>query len=88
MTKKRTHIVISEELAAAIDSLVGKRERSRFFSEVAWREIKRLRQLRALERAAGSWKDVDHPELKQGAARWVAKLRREDEKRFRRLTSR
>ena len=88
MTKKRTHIVISEELAAAIDSQVGKRERSRFFSEVAWREIKRLRQLRALERAAGSWKDLDHPELKQGAARWVAKLRREDEKRFRRLTSR
>ena len=83
----RSHIVICDELETAIDELVGRRGRSNFLAEAAWREIRRLRQLRALERAAGVWKDNEHPELKQGAARWVAKLRRESEKRFRRLST-
>jgi len=51
-------------------------------SAVAWveaRELKRLRLLKALDVADGSWKDEDHPELKGGATRWVAKLRRQDE---------
>ena len=29
----------------------------------------RLRQLKAIEAAVGSWKDKDHPELKRGAAK-------------------
>jgi len=29
-----------------------------------------------------SWKDKDHPELKQGAAKWVRKIRQETERRF------
>ena len=28
-----------------------------------------LRQIKALKSAAGSWKDKDHPELEQGAAK-------------------
>jgi len=51
-------------------------------------ELMRLRQLKALEAAAGSWKDRDHPELKQGVAKWVSKLRRQDEKRLRKVTAR
>jgi hypothetical protein len=47
----------------------------------------RLRQLKALEAATGSWKDKDHPELKQGAAKWVSKLRWQDEKRFLKVTA-
>jgi hypothetical protein len=42
-----------------------------------------LRQLKALKAAAGSWKDKDHPELDRGAAKWVATLRGQDERRFR-----
>jgi len=49
-------------------------------------KLMRLRQLKALEAASGSWKDKDHPELKQGAAKWVNKLRRQDEKRFQKIT--
>ena len=30
----------------------------------------RLRQLKALDDVAGAWKDKDHPELKDGAAKW------------------
>jgi len=51
-----------------------------FLSRAAEREIQRLRMLKALERAAGSWKLKDHPELRHGAARWIAKLRKRDER--------
>jgi hypothetical protein len=47
----------------------------------------RLRQIKALEAAAGAWKDRDHPDLKQGAAKWVKKLRREYDQRFAKLTT-
>ena len=56
--------------------------------QAAERELMRLRQLKALKAAAGSWKDKDHPELKGGAAKWVAKLRSQDEKRFQKVTAR
>jgi hypothetical protein len=44
--------------------------------------------LKALEAAAGAWKDKDHPELKRGAARWVKKLRREYDQRLAKVPSR
>ena len=47
---------------------------------------KRLEQLRSLSRAVGCWKDEDHPELKDGADKWVEKLRDETEERFHRVT--
>jgi hypothetical protein len=88
MRVKRTHIVISEELAAEIDSLVGKRGRSAFLSEAAEHELSRRRQIEALKAAAGSWKDTDHPELKQGAAHWVGKIRQAGERRLKDATER
>jgi hypothetical protein len=48
----------------------------------------RPRQLKAIDAATDAWKDKDHPELKAGAARYISKLRRQDEKRFREVTSR
>ena len=88
MNTKRTHIVIPEQLVARIDIIVGKRGRSKFLAQAAEKELMRLRQLKAIEAAAGSWKDKDHPELKHGAAKWVDKLRREDEKRFQKVVAR
>ncbi len=79
------HFVISERLVAQIDTLVGKRGRSHFLSQAAEKELMRLRQIKTLEAAAGTWKDKDHPELKQGAAKWVKKLRREYDRRLQRL---
>jgi Arc/MetJ-type ribon-helix-helix transcriptional regulator len=86
MNSKRTHVVLSDQLVKDIDALVGSRQRSRFISQAAEKELIRLRQLKALEAAAGSWKDKDHPELKKGAAKWVEKLRLQDEKRFHKVT--
>jgi Arc/MetJ-type ribon-helix-helix transcriptional regulator len=88
MNTKRTHIVIPEQLAAQIDILVGRRGRSKFLAQAAEKELMRLGQLKAMEAAAGSWKDKDHPELKRGAAKWVDKLRRQDETRFQKVTTR
>jgi hypothetical protein len=85
---KRTHIVISAELAGEIERVVGRRGRSNFLAQAARRELKRLRLLKALESAAGSWKDRDHPELKKGAAKWVDSLRSEDGQRFQGLIAR
>ena len=88
MNTKRTHIVIPQELVAEIDTVVGKRGRSAFLTQAAEKELMRLRQLKALRAAAGSWKDEDHPELRQGAAKWVKKLRREYDRRFEKVTAR
>jgi Arc/MetJ-type ribon-helix-helix transcriptional regulator len=88
MVTKRTHVVLSEQLVKDIDTLVGSRQRSSFLTQAAEEKLMRLRQLKALEVAAGSWKDKDHPELKQGSAKWVRKLRQESERRFQKLTAR
>ncbi len=88
MNTKRTHIVIPQELVAEIDTVVGKRGRSAFLTQAAEKELMRLRQLKALGAAAGSWKDEDHPGLRQGAAKWVKKLRREYDRRFEKVTAR
>jgi hypothetical protein len=88
MISKRTHIVIPLKLVAEIDAVVGKRGRSGFLTQAAEKELMRLRQIAALEAAAGAWKDKDHPELAQGAAKWTKKLRKEYDQRFGKLTVR
>ncbi len=79
---KRTHVVLEERLLKDIDRLVGARRRSSFLAEAAEEKLMRYRQIAALKAAAGSWKDEDHPELKQGSAKWVRALRRETERRL------
>jgi hypothetical protein len=46
------------------------------------REIKRSRLLEVFKSEEPIWKDEDHPELKDGAAEWVRKMRTESETRF------
>ena len=88
MNTRRTHIVIPEPLVAEIDQLVGKHGRSEFLAQAARKELRRLQQIRALEAAAGTWKDRDHPELRGGAAKWVRGLRKENERRVPKATNR
>lgn len=84
---KRTHVVLSEQLVKDIDHLVGGRQRSSFLTQAAERELMRRRQLKALDELV-PWDEKKHPELKQGAAKYVQKLRRQDEQRFKKVTSR
>jgi Arc/MetJ-type ribon-helix-helix transcriptional regulator len=88
MSTHRTHIVIPDPIVDEIDRLVGKRRRSEFLVQAAERELLRLRQIRALEKIGGAWKERDHPELKRGAARWVKELRKESDLRFERAAPR
>ena len=83
---KRTHVVLSDQLVKDIDHLVGNRQRSSFLTQAAEKELMRLRQLKALDELV-TWKDKDHPELKQGAAKYVRKLRREYDQRLKKVTA-
>ena len=84
---KRAHVVIPDQVVEEIDALVGGRQRSSFITQAVERELMRMRQLRTLDELVG-WNEKDHPELKGGAAKWVADLRKQDETRFRKVTSR
>lgn len=88
MNTKRTHVVLPDQLVKEIDTFVGARQRSSFITEAAERELMRRRQIAALKGAAGAWKDKDHPELKDGSAKWVRKLRQEGARRFRKVPAR
>jgi hypothetical protein len=84
-TKKRTHVVVSEELVEEIDRLSGRRKRSWFITQAVVKEIQRLNFLNAVKETAGAWDDRDHPEFKKGVEGWVRNLREEDEKRLKEI---
>ena len=74
---ERTHVILPKKLRAAIDARVGKRNRSAFLARAAEMELKRLQQQEAFRKAAGMWKDKDHPELARlGTVEWLRRFRR------------
>jgi len=84
VTKNKAHLIFPEDLLQAIDKLVGKRGRSKFVVEATRKELKKIQFLEALREAAGSWKDENHPELKEkGAYQWVRDQREMENRRFR-----
>jgi hypothetical protein len=82
MATRRAHVVLPDELVKQIDRIVGSRGRSAFLADLARREIRRRHLLEVFKTEAPIWKDEDHPELKEGAAEWVRKMRAESESRF------
>ena len=83
VTKSKAHLIFPEDLLRAIDKLVGKRGRSKFVVEATRKELKRIQFLEALREAAGSWKDEEHPELKErGTYQWVREQREMEDRRF------
>lgn len=80
--KTRAHVLIEEDIVREIDRFIGKKKRSSFISDAAKKELKRIKQLSLIKKLKGSWKDEDHLEMsgKEGAYKWVRKLRDEDEK--------
>jgi metal-responsive CopG/Arc/MetJ family transcriptional regulator len=81
MAHRRAHVVLPDDLISEIDQIVGARGRSAFLAGIARKEVRRLRLLQLLQQTGSGWKDADHPELKQGAAAWVSRLRSLDRKR-------
>ena len=82
MGSQRAHVVLPENLVRDIDELVGPRGRSAFLVETAQAEIRRRQLLRFLESTEPVWRDEDHPELADGSAAWVRKLRHEGTRRL------
>jgi hypothetical protein len=85
MRKPRTLVPIPRQLAAAIDKVAGQKQRATFIINLVERELRRREQRDALREAAGSWKDEDHPELAEGADKWVWEMRQESVKRFEKI---
>lgn len=75
MSTHRAHIAFPEDLAAQIDELAGERGRSAFVVETMRAEVRRRRMMDFLNDPIPAWKDEDHPELAEGSAAWVRKLR-------------
>jgi hypothetical protein len=82
MSTTRAHIAFPQEVRADLDRFVDKRNRSKFVTDAVRKELLLVRQRDAVRRAAGSWKDRNHPELKNGTRIWIKKLRHESEVRF------
>ncbi len=83
VTKSKAHLIFPEDLLRTIDNLVGKRGRSKFVVEATRKELKRIQLLQALQEAAGSWKDEEHPELREkGTYQWVRDQREIEDRRF------
>ncbi len=78
--KTRTHVLVPEALLADIDAFIGKRKRSWFITQVAEKEIERLKFLRTIEETSGAWSGEDHPELENGSYNWLKEQRISDEK--------
>lgn len=78
----RTHVIIPNEVATEIDTLVGKRGRSQFLTSAATKELVRLRQRVALKNAIGAWTTEEHPELEKGVDAYVRESRQECDVRY------
>lgn len=81
MSTRRAHVLLPEDLLQEIDALVGPRGRSSFLVETARQEVRRQKLMHFLEGKDPAWEDKNHPELVEGAAAWVRKLRTESDVR-------
>lgn len=73
-------IKIPGDLADELDRVAGPRQRTAFAIDVLWKDVRRRKQRQALQLSAGAWKD--HPELGEGGAAYVERIRSEPDERF------
>jgi hypothetical protein len=88
MLRQRVMVPYPPDVIAEIDKIVSNGKRTAFLVELARREIKLNRQKNALRAAVGAWKAEDHPELAEGAARWIREIRQESVKRYEKIERR
>ena len=72
----------------AIDRVAGQRQRTAFIVDLVERELRRREQHEVLREVFGSWKDEDHPELAEGADKWIREMRQKSLERFAELQRR
>ena len=74
----RIHVILSDDLIAAIDQRFGARGRRQFLEAAAREKLKRLELDEALISVAGVISEQDHPEFADQASinQWVRAQRR------------
>lgn len=77
-------IEIPETLAQELDQLAESehKQRTAYVVDILWRDVKRNKQRQALKFSSGAWNPADHPELADGAAAYIEKMRAEPDERF------
>jgi hypothetical protein len=77
-------IKIPDELAHELDLLAQAEHKRRtpYVVDLLWRDVRRNKQRQALKLSSGAWSREDHPELAQGGAAYVEKIRSEPDERF------
>lgn len=72
-------VEIPASLAHELDQLAESehKQRTAYVVDVLWRDMKRNKQRQALKLSSGAWNPTDHPELADGAAAIIEKMRSE-----------
>src|SRR5262245_4757312 len=80
----RAHIVVPEELLSEVDSVAGKRKRSRFVEEAIREKLSRTKLSTALNLSAGAFANSDYPEWEtpEKVSEWVREGRKADNERL------
>lgn len=73
---KQANFILPEDLLNELKQLVGQRQQSKFVAEALRKELQRERLKNVLETSFGSWKDADHPELRDGTDTYVRSQRK------------
>ena len=75
---------IPDSLALELDRLAEAehKQRAAYAAELLWKDVERMNQRLALKLSAGAWNQCDHPELAEGGAAYVEKIRSEPDERF------
>lgn len=83
----RTHVIVPRELVESVDELVGKRSRSRFFTDAVAEKLARAKLIKAARKVAGSLANIDTPgwETSESTVEWVRASRRKDDERVSRM---
>ena len=76
----RTHVVLPDDLVAAIDGLVGPGKRSRFIEDAVKEQVRKQRLLKAIDESFGTVNGIPEWETSESTAQWVHDTRQQDTK--------
>lgn len=73
---KQANFTLPEDLLDELKRTVPKGEQSKVVGQALRNELKRIKFKKVLEKSFGAWKAGTHPELAQGARRFIRSLRK------------
>ena len=75
--RERINVIFPDDVLRELRQLVPPKQRSQLIVQATAEKLSLLRQQIAVKKAAGAWKDVEHPELQtdEDFAQWIAQIR-------------